>query len=242
MQPDLLRGTISGAPAWYGCESQDTLMIRFRDQAIEYQPQVRQLLTWLSNQRRHRGIRSGAWHFLVDHTFHLGFRRGDPAYPPPEDEHLYRTGTGEAKVDFPYRTLSYKDIADPICDFIHSQYLLGRTAPICICKRPGCANLVAQFKKRKYCRTPECDRERQRRETDIDNRKNRDRVFISRLKRLALAMRKKKAQENVVRLREMAGFWGQPERSNPSIAKHALDLLRLIGASSSDDVPTSSPE
>jgi hypothetical protein len=233
-QPDILRRTLGGKPVWYSLTSEQELAGQFRKQAIEYQPQLRRLLKWLADPTRHGDDRVAAWSFLLDHTRHIEFRRGDPAYAPPEEEHVYWTSRGELKVDFPYRTLAYKDIADPICDFIHKQYELERNAPIQICKRAGCGNLVVQFKKRRYCRTAVCDRERQKRENDVEERKNRDRVFISRLKRLAPAMRKKKAQESVDRLREMASYWQEAAHRSPTIAKHASDALKLAGYESGD--------
>jgi hypothetical protein len=213
-----------------------TLETQFREQATEYQPRVKQLLTWLSDQTHYREDRAAPWRFLCDHTAHIEFYPSgmDPDRVPPEEAHRYLTHTGRPKVDFPYRALAYKDIADPICDFIHKQYELGREVPIRVCKRSGCGNLVAQFKKRQYCRTETCDRERQKREHDVDSRKNRDRVFIFRLLRLTPAMRKKKVQENVDRLREMASYWKEATHNSPAIVRHALDALKLAIRSSDD--------
>ena len=235
----ILLRTGRGKPVW---KSQQQASSEFRDQAIEYQPQVRRLLTWLSDPTQHSDDRPAAWKFLTEHTVHVEFQRADPDsnYLPPEEETRYWNVSGQPKVDFPYRTLAYKDIADPICDFIQGEYRDGRRAPLRVCKRPGCGNPVFQFKKRQYCRTPACDHERQKRESDIEDRKNRDRVFISRLKRLTLAMRKKKAQKNLARLRDMASYWRDEAHKNLSIAKHALELLKLIGISSDDLTPTGS--
>lgn len=233
-QPDILRGmhrgklwgTLEGKPTWDTFHSEQELASQFRDQAIEYQPQLRRLLTWLADPARHRDDRVAAWSFLLDHTRHIEFQRGDPAYGPPEEEHVpYWTSREEAKADFPYRTLAYKDIADPICDFIHKQYELGRNAPIQICKRPGCANLATQFKKREYCRTTSCDRERQERDDDVKKKKNRDNVFLSRLRNMPPAVCRKKARECADRLREIESYW---RGRNESLATHASKLLNEV--------------
>jgi hypothetical protein len=225
-QPDILRGTLEGKPVWYSSKSEQELAGQFREQAIEYQPQLRRLLRWLADPARHGDDRVAAWSFLLDHTRHIEFQRGDPAYAPPEEEHVpYWTLRGEPKADFPYRTLVYKDIADPICDFIHQQYELGRNAPIHICKRPGCGSLITRFKKKEYCRTSLCDKERRKRDDDLTKAKNRDNVFLCRLRNMPLAMRRKKVRESAHRLREIESHWRD---RNESLATHASKLLREI--------------
>jgi hypothetical protein len=208
---------------WPWSKSAEQLATQFRQQAIEYQPQVRQLLTWLSDRSKNEKDRPGAYAFLREHTIHVEFAHGDPAFAPDEEQDRYFTTGGELKDDFPERTLSYKDLADVICDFIQKEHELRREVPIRICERPGCGNLVIQFKKRKYCRTPVCDRERRKRDDDVKQRKNRDNVFLCRLRTMPLAMRRKKVRESAERLLEIEAYWRD---KNQSLANHALDLLK----------------
>ena len=167
-----------------------------------------------------------AFAFLSEHMNHIEFQHGDPAFAPEEEESRYFTPGGELKDDFPYRTLFYKDVADVICDFVHKQHEAGRGVPIRTCKRPGCGKLVAQFKKREYCRTTLCDWERQKRDDDVKLKKNRDNVFLSRVYKLPAAMRRKKLRESADRLREIESYWRD---RNQSLSKHALKLLKEAG-------------
>jgi hypothetical protein len=153
---------------------------------------------------------------------HIEFQGGDPAFAPEEEEFQYFTPGGDLKDDFPYRRLFYKDVADVICDFVQKEHETGRGVPIRICKRPGCGKLVTQFKKREYCRTALCDRERQKRDDDLKQKKNRDNVFLCRLRKMPLATRRKRARERVDRLRQIESDWRD---RNQSLAKHALELL-----------------
>jgi hypothetical protein len=198
------------------------LIDQFRQQAVKYQPQLRRLLTWLSNPKRNARDRPLAFEFLSEHTRHIVFERGDPAFGPEEEQSRYFTPLGNLRHDFPNRTTFYKDIADPICDFVHKQHEAGRDVPIRICKRPGCGGLVAQFKKREYCRTALCDHERQKRDDDLKQRKNRDNVFLCRLRKMPLAIRRRKARESADRLRQIENYWRD---KNQSLSKHALRLL-----------------
>jgi len=204
------------------CKTERELAGQFQQQAVKYQPQLRWLLTWLSNPKRNAKNRSLAFEFLSEHTRHVAFERGDPAFGPEEEQLRYFTPEGKLRDDFPHRTKFYKDIADPICDFIQAEHELGRDAPIQTCKRPGCENLVIRFKKKEYCRTSLCNRERQKRDDDLKQKKNRDNVFISRLRKMPLAMRRKKARESIDRLREIESFWRD---KNQPLSKHASELL-----------------
>jgi hypothetical protein len=213
---------LDGKKIWGSFRIEEYLASEFLRQAIEYQPQVRQLLTWLSDRNKNEKDRPHAFAFLREHMKHIEFQHGDPAFAPDEEQGRYFTMRGDLKDDFPERTLSYKDLADVICDFVQREHELRREAAIRICKRPACGNLVAQFKKRKYCRTADCDRERQKRDDDLKKRKNRDNVFLCRFRKLPLAMRRKKAKEAAKRLREIENYWRD---KNQSLAKHALELL-----------------
>lgn len=205
------------------CKTEKELADQFRQQAVQYQPQLRRLLTWLSNPQRNAKDRPLAFEFLSEHMRHIVFERGDPAFGPEEEQSQYFTAVGNLKDDFPHRTLFYEDIADPICDFIQREHELGRDAPIQICKRPGCGNLVVRFKKKEYCRTSLCDKERQKRDDDLKQKKNRDNVFLCRLRNMPLAIRRKKARESADRLNEMESYW---RGRNKSLATHASNLLR----------------
>jgi hypothetical protein len=205
------------------CKTEKELADQFRQQADKYQLQLRRLLTWLSDPKRNAKDRPLAFEFLSEHTRHIVFERGDPAFGPEEEQLRYFTPEGNLRDDFPHRTRFYKDIADPICDFIQGEHELGRDAPIQICKRPGCGNLVVRFKKKEYCRTSLCDKERQKRDDDRKQKKNRDNVFLCRLRKMPLAMRRKKVRESADRLREIESYW---QEIKPLLAKRALDLLK----------------
>jgi hypothetical protein len=217
---------VNGTDLWLCFKSEEQLDSQFRQQAIEYQPGVRQLLRWLSDPKRNGRDLPQAFGFLREHTKHIEFQRGDPAFAPEEvqDRYFDPGPEGELKDDFPFRTLSYKDVADVVCDFVHREHEAGRYVPIRTCKRPGCGKLVIHLKKREYCRTSLCDRERQRRDDDLKQKKNRDNVFVSRLRRLRPAMRRRKATENSERLRQIERDW--KNKCEP-LAKHALELLAM---------------
>jgi hypothetical protein len=224
--PEALFEHVDGKRVWMYFESEEQIASKFRQQAIEYQPQVRQLLRWLSDPERNGRDLPQAFAFLREHTKHIEFQRGDPAFAPEEVQYRYFDPgpKGELKDNFPFRTLSYKDVADVVCDFVHKEHEAGRDVPIRTCKRPGCGKLVIHFKKREYCRTTLCDRERQRRDDNLKQKKNRDNVFVSRLRRLPPAIRRKKALENLERLRQIERDW---QNKCESLAKHALELLAM---------------
>ena len=219
---EVLFGWVDGRQVWLCFKSEEQLASQFLQQAIEYQPQVRQLLKWLSDQEKNAQYRPNAFAFLREHMKHIEFAHGDPAFAPEEEEFLYFTLGGDLKDDFPHRTISYKDVADVICDFVQKEHEPGRDVPIRICKRPGCGKLVTQFKKREYCRTALCDRERQKRDDDVKQKKNRDSVFLYRLRKMKHAVRRKRVRESADRLREIEIYWHD---KNQSLAKHALELL-----------------
>jgi hypothetical protein len=255
LNPGALWATIKGRqePSWMCLKSEQELMDQFRQQALEYQPQVRTLLTWLCDPNQAAEARPLAFHFLLDHTKHIEFQRGDPAYAPKDEESHFGTPvkqwtldgkpkspTFELKDDFPHRTLTYEDIADPICDFIHREHEAHREPPIRICKRPGCGNLVAQFKKKEFCRTGLCDAERQKRDGDVQLRKNRDRVAIYRLNHRPVAVRRAEVRDKADYLREIVAYWQESNHANPTLVKQALDLLKLAG-NKPDAAPGSTP-
>jgi hypothetical protein len=222
---EVLFGQVGGKQVWLCFKSEEQLANQFRQQAIEYQPRVRQLLTWLSDRKQNAQDRSHAFAFLREHMKHIEFQRGDPAFAPEEEQDRYFTTGGDLKDDFPHRTLFYKDLADVVCDFVQKEHELGRDVPIRICKRPGCGKLVAQFKKREYCRTALCDRERQRRDDDLKQKKNRDNVFVCRLRKMTPAVRRKKVRGSADRLRQIESYWRD---KNQSLAKHASNLLNGV--------------
>lgn len=207
-------------------KTQEQLADQFRREAIAYRGQLRCLLTWLSDPKRNAEDRELAFEFLSEHMKHVAFERGEPAFGPEEEQSRYFTAAGTLKDDFPHRTFFYEDIADPICDFIQREHELGREAPIRICKRPSCGNLVVRFKKKEYCGTASCDKERQKRDDDLAQKKNTDNVFLHRVKRLPAAARRKKVRESAGRLREIESYWREKNRS---LAKHASKLLSELG-------------
>jgi hypothetical protein len=117
-----LFGQVDGKQVWLCFKSKEQLANQFRQQAIEYQPEVRQLLTWLSDRKQNAQERPHAFAFLREHTKHIEFQRGDPAFAPEEEQDRYFTMGGDLKDDFPHRTLSYKDVADVICDFVQKEH------------------------------------------------------------------------------------------------------------------------
>lgn len=223
VRPEL--GTITKDRPWVLFKSEKELADKFRQQAVMYQPEVRTLLRWLVEPRYNSQYRSDAFAFLREHTDHIEFQRGDPAFAAEIEELRYFASDGQLKDDFPHRTFLYNDMADVVCDFVQREHEAGRSVPMQICKRPECGNLVARFKKRQYCRTPSCDRERQKRDDDLKQKKNRDNVFLHRLRRLPSAARRKRIRESAERLREIQTYW---EEKNEPLAKHALKLLAQI--------------
>jgi hypothetical protein len=221
---EILFGQVDGKHVWFCWKSEEQLANQFRQQAIEYQPQVLKLLTWLSDRKQNEQDRPRAFAFLREHMKHIEFERGDPAFAPEEEQFRYFTPGGDLKDDFPYQTLLYKDVADVICDFIQKEHEPGKDVPIRICKRAGCGKLVTQFKKREYCRTALCDRERQKRDDGLKQKKNRDNVFLCRLRKMPPAMRRKKVRENINRLRQIERDW---QNKSESLVKHALELLEM---------------
>lgn len=222
---EALFGQVNGKQVWLCFKSEEQLADQFRQQAVEYQPQVRQLLRWLSDRKQNAQDRPDAFAFLREHMKHIEFQRGDPAFAPEEEDFRYFTPGGDLKDDFPYRTLFYKDLADVICDFVQEEHEPGKDVPIRLCKQPRCGNLVTQFKKRQFCRTALCDRERQKRDSDLKLQKNRDNVFLCRLRKMPLAMRRKRVRESIERLRQIEGDWRD---KNQSLAKHASELLNTL--------------
>jgi hypothetical protein len=227
IKPDALQKVKGGKveAAWLSFKSEEQLENQFRQQAVEYQPQVRQLLTWLSDRKHNEQYAPQAFAFLYEHMKHIEFQRGDPGFAPEEDEFRYFTRWGDLKDDFPFRTLLYKDVADVICDFVQNDHEPGKEVPIRICKWPGCGKLVTLFKKRQYCRTASCDRERQKRNNDIQQKKNRDNVFLCRLRHMPPTKRQNIVRESAGRLREIESYWRD---KNQSLAKHALELLNKL--------------
>ena len=227
VKPDALQNLINGKEraAWVHFKSEQQLENQFRQQAVKYQPQVRQLLTWLSDRKRNEQDTPGVFGFLREHMKHIEFVHGDPAYAPDEEQLRYFTEKGDLKDDFPCRTLFYKDLADVICDFIQKEHEPGKDVPIRICKRPGCGNLVTRFKKREYCRTTLCDHERQKRDDDLKQKKNSDNVFLCRLRKMPLATRRMRIRESSARLRQIESYWRD---SNQSLARRALELLNKL--------------
>lgn len=219
----------SDNPPWVSFKGEKQLMDQFQKQAVKYQAQVRLMLCWLADPKKNASLREEAFAFLREHTDHIEFHRGDPAFAPEGDEEFrHFTMDGQVKDDFPRRTLLYKDIADVICDFVQREHEARRPVPIQMCKRPECGNLVAILKKRQFCKTAACDKERQRRENDDQKRKNRDALVLWRLRHKKAGTRRSEIRKRVERLLAIESYWHD---KNNSLSAHARNLLRQIQAS-----------
>ena len=216
----------SDNPPCVSFKGEKQLEDQFQKQAVEYQPQVRQMLRWLADPKKNASHRQRAFAFLREHTDHIEFHRGDPAFAPEGDEEFrHFAPDGRVKDDFPHRTLLYKDIADVICDFVQREHEAGRAVPIQMCKRPECGNLVAMLKKRQFCKTAACDKERQKRENDDQKRKNRDALVLWRLRHRKPGTRRSEIRKRIEKLLAIESYWRD---KNNSLAAHARNLLRQI--------------
>jgi hypothetical protein len=104
--------------------------------------------------------------FLHTHLSHIQSEQADPKFDETQLEtfsYWEQKGTPRAcmLIGQLHRALAYKDIIDPICDFILTEH--ERThqteppqrelVPIRVCKRPGCGKFIMSERKdlRKFC-------------------------------------------------------------------------------------------
>jgi hypothetical protein len=214
-----------GRPPWVFLKSGKDLEDEFHRQAVQYQPDVRQMLRWLADPKRNAHDRDKGFAFLREHSDHIEFQRGDPAFAPEDQQSRYFDAHGELRTDadFPYRSFRFKDIADVICDFVQREHEAGKSLPVGICKRPGCGNPIVKAKKREFCRSAFCDKERQKRDDGDDQRKNRDRVFLHRIRQMPPGTRREKIHKDSSRLREIESYWRD---KNERLAKSSRNLIR----------------
>src|SRR6266571_1788467 len=94
---EVLFRLLNGKQVWQCFKSEEQLANQFLQQAIEYQPQVRRLLKWLSDRKQIAQDRPHAFAFLREHAKHIEFSRGDPAFAPEDEQFRYFTPSGDLK-------------------------------------------------------------------------------------------------------------------------------------------------
>jgi hypothetical protein len=186
-----LRKTIADYMPWYVATEWHGLLSEgddlFRKKAVEYQPSVRALFRWfIAAGPRERGeLFEQAYGFLLEHTGHIKWRLVEVDYPrnvmaelkelgyAPEDfygleEQSKKYWEGFRRGDSPLGIWTpakdYQDLADPICDFLLTEYQRYREkdysrrdkkpappVPIFIC--PSCNKFVVpeRIGRKKYC-------------------------------------------------------------------------------------------
>lgn len=202
-------------------------------QAVEYRPSVERLLRWLCSAKSMERDTLGqqALDFLREHTQHIGAMRLKEVFYNPEDvEKLNYTPTELERLkeehnrywadwkDSPLGIFTpskdYVDIADPICDFVLSEYQkyrsreysrrdkkLGPPFPIFIC--PNCKKLVLPKRtgRKKYCSNcsnhARAAKYRQKASPD----ESRDYQWLYRLQQLEPILRKVRLRTSKVRER-----------------------------------------
>lgn len=224
-------------------------------QAVEYRPSVHGLLLWVCSTKSKERDELGqqAQCFLREHTEHIGgmrlkevfYNKADveSLFPPTEWDRLKEEHNkiwADWK-DSPLGILApskeYQDIADPICDFVLSEYQKYRNReysrrdkkrgppfPIFIC--PSCKKLVMPERtgRKKYC--DECsDRARAskyRQKASPDE--NKDYQWLYRLRKLGSDVRKDRLRNLKVRerLKEV-----KARQRNSSRCQNLIQDMRL---------------
>lgn len=158
----------------------------FRAGAVQFQPEIRRLLSWLCNPELNKQDRPFAFDFLQEHMEHARFTSEEPVFDEGHPENpRYWTPRGELRDDFPHRSLNYEDIADPVCDFILNEheryhdelYQMARKGkslglvPIVLCAS-GCGRFIMPERtgRKTYCST-ECYSKKYRADKPSDFKK-----------------------------------------------------------------------
>lgn len=185
---------------------------RVRDKAVlqesvqhwarHYQPEVKNLLTWLAAPREHPELKSAAIDFLnahiKEHTQVVEPLADRPSLPPPSDRDLLFWLCPE-----------YATLASLICNFIASECDRGRRL-VRSCASKACGKLIVPKRvgRKLYC-SPACGARAHQSQKSPEER--RDYMWLYRLRQLRLPqLRRKLRQPNVVnRLAEMKRRWPQ---------------------------------
>lgn len=133
-----------------------------------------------------------------------------------------------------HRLLDYKDIADPICDFIwneHGEYHRDRKkllAPLQSCKKPGCEKLVAAERpsRKKFC-SDTC-RALNKQESN-PSMQNSDSAFICRTKKLSTTALRDYLREDNSRKERLRRIRHEYSEHKPTLTFEADKLLKRAG-------------
>lgn len=99
-------------------------------------------------------LRRYAFEFLREHATHVQFAFDSLPFAPESSEQFEKDRKlwhmngqpKESALGTFIRSKDYKDIADPVCDFIIDELDRmredGQAIPIALCKNPGCTNLI----------------------------------------------------------------------------------------------------
>lgn len=195
-----LRSTISDCMPWSAAAYSFGLLSssRLEEEGAEYQPATKTLLLWLCSDPKSRGwddYRPNALRFLYEHCEHIRVTLGEIPYALDNPEHFEESSKywevgGEPRNDSPLQVFTpsriYKDIADPICDFVLAEYQkyrngnYKRSVPIFVCANPACEKLVMPHRigKKKFC-SDECKAARHR--EDVSQSERTDYQWLYRL-------------------------------------------------------------
>lgn len=135
----------------------------FPKQALEYHVAIRELLAALCGEPRR--LPEEAKKFLMDHGAHVRTFFDEAPFDPDDEEHSEESNrvwklSGEPKkrpLGIHIRSKNYKDIADPICDFILDELdrMRGENqeVPIFLCQNPLCKRLImpARVGRGRFC-------------------------------------------------------------------------------------------
>jgi hypothetical protein len=181
-----LRATISDCMPWSTASDPWGLLAGMRgewlqEQGAKYQSAVKATLLWLCTDRKARDVyRPEAKGFLYEHLAHISLTLGEVPYTPEDPDHFdesrrYWEHGGHPRDDSPLEShdlsKSYKDIADPVCDFLLNEYQKYRNGeykdpvPIFLCTNPDCGKLVMpqRIGRKAFC-SDECKAAKQRQE------------------------------------------------------------------------------
>jgi hypothetical protein len=216
-------------------------------QAAEYRPSIDALLRWLcSAKSEERDKLDGqVLSFLREHTQHIGGMRlkevfYNPAdveklnYTPAELEHLkevhdrYWADWKNSPLGILTPSKEYYDIADPICDFVLSEYQKSRNreqsrkdkkpvpvVPIFVCPNPACKKLVMPERtgRKKYCSDCSDHARAEKYRKKASPNENRDYQWLYRLKHTESTLRKVRLRDPKVRGRLKEIKASQPHSS-----------------------------
>jgi hypothetical protein len=232
-----------------------------REQAVKYQQPVRSLLRWLCGDASADDLdlleyEDDAWEFLDVHTEHIGgVSLKEVNRPQHVSEDLktlnYTTAEIQHFKDEANRyweemersplgiwtpTKDYRDLADPICDFLLTEYQKWRNReyarrdkkpapPVPICACPNCKKLVMPERvgRRKYC--SDCS-DKARAKSYVEKApsdENRDYQWLYRLKKTRPELRRARLRQQKVQER-LADIKARQQDSH-----RCKELMRRMG-------------